>query len=448
MDKQLLYEKLLFLERKLPVKPIKSFLEPFDFDSVTEKGLQYAVNKMTKHIGFKEKMFDVCFSVLDSGHAGKIHLSYWEETNLIEVNHAFAGKNEVILGILAHEVTHKVLHKFELEEDDEYENEKLTDLCSIYLGFGKLVLNGKDLTRWNNYSVSFGYLSKEKLAFAFNLFVGMNKIDRGKCRDNLLRSSDSIVKVVYAENKEYFDEKFRDEDYILTILISMRNVINDLQILIVVIDIMFDKFKFNNKEKGYYVYVDIKLTVYELNKLFCNIQIDMQKFYDYHELSANLKYFHSIELKKYITTKQRIIVKKVDKLLLELNKLIKINKEMFFAIRPVVFYEKCPFCRTKQIRAQESGSKGFYCCKKCNYVFSFVNNEDTSIANIEEQIENILSTMDSSFARRVKKRSRMFFYNKKKYAKRYKNLDKHTDETTIISKPNLFTRIMNHFLKK
>ena len=64
--------------------------------------------------------------------AGRIkHSSY-----IIQIRNSPRG------GILAHEMTHAFLFKREIILEDPQENEAFTDLAAIFIGLGKLVING------------------------------------------------------------------------------------------------------------------------------------------------------------------------------------------------------------------------------------------------------------------------------------------------------------------
>lgn len=85
---------------------------------------------------------------------------------------------EGLVGVLAHEVAHAWRHVHGLVRDDRDEEECLTDLTTIYLGFGVFTVNnthryrtgtltrGAQLYSQSSHS-SAGYLSPEAMSFAF-----------------------------------------------------------------------------------------------------------------------------------------------------------------------------------------------------------------------------------------------------------------------------------------
>jgi len=92
--------------------------------------------------------------------------------------HQLANAGESLVGVLAHEVAHAYRHVHGLVRDDRDEEECLTDLTTIYLGFGVFTVNnthrfrassvqrGARLYRQTSHSRA-GYLSPEAASFVF-----------------------------------------------------------------------------------------------------------------------------------------------------------------------------------------------------------------------------------------------------------------------------------------
>jgi len=108
------------------------------------------------------------FGGLDRGFSGA-HVAHFgcEERLLGE-----AG--EALVGVLAHEVAHAFRHAHGLVRDGRDEEEQLTDLTTIYLGFGVFTVNNThryrttstgDLSATRAWSRA-GYLSPETMSFA------------------------------------------------------------------------------------------------------------------------------------------------------------------------------------------------------------------------------------------------------------------------------------------
>lgn len=89
--------------------------------------------------------------------------------------------------ILAHEVAHAVMHQKWQFPSMYLDNERLTDFCAVYLGFGKLMLNGhrievlasssgKNSTALLFTESHFGYLPINSLVYAYNRYCDDKRV--------------------------------------------------------------------------------------------------------------------------------------------------------------------------------------------------------------------------------------------------------------------------------
>lgn len=89
----------------------------------------------------------------------------------ISINEVYLNNPEVLIGTIAHELSHiKLLGEKEMEENDEY----LTDLATVFFGFGVFGANSsfqfsQESDRWS-YS-STGYLNYDEWAYCLALFA-------------------------------------------------------------------------------------------------------------------------------------------------------------------------------------------------------------------------------------------------------------------------------------
>jgi hypothetical protein len=108
--------------------------------------------------------------------AGRIKHS----SHIIQIPFAYAGKRFALGGIIAHEMTHAFLFEREIILEDPQENEALTDLASIFIGLGKLILNGCITASPGLRELeTLGYLPPDLLAFAYKEVCRQRSI-RGK----------------------------------------------------------------------------------------------------------------------------------------------------------------------------------------------------------------------------------------------------------------------------
>jgi len=105
----------------------------------------------------------------------------------IQIPLYYVGKPDALGGILAHELTHEFLAFHNIKFTNLDETEQLTDLASIALGLGKLVLNGtvSELLPSTGEGHILGYLSPELKVYAFMQVNQQYKIPKEKLTENL-----------------------------------------------------------------------------------------------------------------------------------------------------------------------------------------------------------------------------------------------------------------------
>jgi hypothetical protein len=122
--------------------------------------------------------------------------------------------------ILAHELTHYYLFNKEISLPEENENERFTDLATIYLGLGKLTLNGYEPISWKinrsgkeiTYTYRFGYLTVNEMAVILYHFCKFRNISLEKAKENLSTKSQELlnrVAVTYNIEKKDIDGRER-----------------------------------------------------------------------------------------------------------------------------------------------------------------------------------------------------------------------------------------------
>ncbi|MGA7076625.1 MAG: hypothetical protein WBZ42_08815 [Halobacteriota archaeon] len=113
----------------------------------------------------------------------------------IEIPLFYVGKPFAIGAIVAHELTHHFLHNERLVLPDKVENEQFTDLASIALGLGKLVLNGTVSDHFQTAREYFilGYLSSELKAYAYRQVNEQRGISTSEAHEQLNTEAFRIV---------------------------------------------------------------------------------------------------------------------------------------------------------------------------------------------------------------------------------------------------------------
>ena len=120
--------------------------------------------------------------------AGSVELSH-NNVYFVKIDICYKNNKDAIAGILAHEISHVWLYKYNLYNyfselyTNTNDNERLTDLISIFLGMGVLVLNTINLKveadtddiirdlRFKKYKEIKHYLTFEEIGYAMWLFI-------------------------------------------------------------------------------------------------------------------------------------------------------------------------------------------------------------------------------------------------------------------------------------
>lgn len=193
-DKKLIEEWLAILSLRISTKskwalfePKKEFYEKLETGA--EEDLADAEAEICAHWGL-DTIPSVTYQwgiTIDSDAAGQIlQKSGTMQNSHIDIPLFYVGKPYALGAIIAHELTHHLLYKERLVLQDNLKNEQFTDLASIAVGLGKLVLNGtftEHLETSREYFV-LGYLSSELKAYAYqqvNAQHGISKTDALTC---------------------------------------------------------------------------------------------------------------------------------------------------------------------------------------------------------------------------------------------------------------------------
>ena len=92
-----------------------------------------------------------------------------ESSRIIRIPFFYIGKEHFTGTILAHEMTHAFLAYRGIILDDPEENETFTDIATIYIGLGKLMINGlfHGRNRHNGTVYSLGYLPHDLALYCY-----------------------------------------------------------------------------------------------------------------------------------------------------------------------------------------------------------------------------------------------------------------------------------------
>jgi hypothetical protein len=199
-------QSLVLLKKTLPkslllqaFRPDSDFYAQYNSRENKVEGLHYMAGKLFEWLNIKPNGCVVSFYSEDEmpSEAGKETAGWYtkiplegKETEVILVNSKHINSAFAVGAILAHEMMHLYLRRKNVGFEDRLENELLTDLATIQVGFGILVLNGMSYSNnwwlsiilifvgiryWHSEQLAFGYFEpKEYGRYALNYFHGMN----------------------------------------------------------------------------------------------------------------------------------------------------------------------------------------------------------------------------------------------------------------------------------
>src|SRR5437773_7701149 len=137
--------KLLLLESRLGASVGYEILEPFPLNTESRVQIQQAAGIIAEFIGLKDYRFHIHVGKQRGNIAGHIELHNLGRDVNVHLSSDILRFPEAVLAVLSHELTHKYLHIHGVSLGDPRlnvrENEVLTDMCDVYLGLGKLLLN-------------------------------------------------------------------------------------------------------------------------------------------------------------------------------------------------------------------------------------------------------------------------------------------------------------------
>ncbi|MGM9840960.1 MAG: hypothetical protein ACI31D_02020 [Candidatus Limisoma sp.] len=313
--------------------------------------LNNEAKKMMDFVGLTAFTPDCCWEELGQRSAGFIELT-GSKYGAIKIHLSSRYKNNgyATIAILAHEICHKLLefHGLYFPELTQL-NETYTDLCTIYVGFTQMIVNGYNTTVGNT-TFSLGYLTQETF-----------------------EKTISIVELI--QGRRPFDPQWMNEDDVFSQL--ARWIINP------------DKRKahiegFAKKQR---VYAGLSKRISILKSLLDEIlktynssmrDIEQRYFIDnpnYGEsdtvskMPITLFWLSHPELFRQVDDKK---TKEVERLSLRLDKTIRdyVNNYEIknFDFQSNIHY--CPFCKT-EIKIKAGGQKwNVIQCKKCGNKFA------------------------------------------------------------------------------
>jgi hypothetical protein len=217
--------KLALLEKAVGHKVSYRMLEPFPVEGLESANryieVQKAAKRIAEFVGLGQMIFLVESIPLGKQTSGRIELGSSSSEVFIELSPDLFAFPEAILATLSHEISHKFLEVNRVSWAEglanHYHNEVLTDITAIFLGLGKLMMNGHNLQRTTidgsrqvTRTQRVGYLDGSQLAFVYLFACHMRGIPAKEFEKGLSSSSLRLVTECGLQFASYFQSKFRD----------------------------------------------------------------------------------------------------------------------------------------------------------------------------------------------------------------------------------------------
>ena len=227
------------LEQQFGRTPFKP-LEPFGCSlgkrgSPDVVGIQKAGRVISEHVGLTDLTFIVSVARQAADVAGHIELRYDSQDVFIELSEDIFVSEQSVLAVLCHEIAHKFLHVHGVRYGaDQLDHEFLTDVTAVYLGAGKIMLNGcqwSSCTREMNggrtttttNTLKAGYLDRERFAFAYRLVCEIRGISHGDARIGLQEDSKRALDAIEQKYPAWFANNSEKDGRLLNLESELTN---------------------------------------------------------------------------------------------------------------------------------------------------------------------------------------------------------------------------------
>jgi len=218
-------QKLLLLEDKVGAKVgYQLFEPPSHFNPYDSLALNRTARDIARFAGLQD-LVTVATTAHPKDCAAHIDLADTHDGVFVEIATDILDFPNSVLGTLAHEISHRFLHFHGLScgqgPEFHHHNEILTDITGVFLGLGKLMVNGctgekKESTPSGvvTHRRTVGYLEPRQLTVVYLLVCAMRGIARAEYERRLVSTALDRVRECHANyESEFFSESFRGDAF-------------------------------------------------------------------------------------------------------------------------------------------------------------------------------------------------------------------------------------------
>jgi hypothetical protein len=236
--------KVVLLETRAGTKTHYRLIDPLSFDPTDTIAMQKAAKTIASFVGI-DRLIIVAFSKHDEKVGGHIEHVHGDRTGYIEISRDLVGFHSAIQATLAHEISHLYLDIHNVScgsgPAHHYENEVLTDITAVFIGLGKLMLNGSDSQKVYvrheptgkkviTETRRMGYLTRPQFAFIYRLICAMRGIPASDYERGL--SAGALAAVCECDeryHRDFFDKRFREKACSPNLVASLRSQVQETQ---------------------------------------------------------------------------------------------------------------------------------------------------------------------------------------------------------------------------
>ena len=226
-------EKLTLLEKAAGSRVSYGIMPPISTPLDDCMSIQKAARQLAGSISLSQFTFIVTFVKQKKNVGGHIELNRIDEVVFIEIDPGALALPESIGAILCHEIAHKWLQVNQISSPIEMDNEILTDIATVFLGFGRIMLNGCDVmsvkeertaegTRTTTQTRISGYLKRDQLAFVYRMVCAMRNVPQSECMRGLSSAAADAMCACDSAHGHYYSPRFHQVETIGAALKRVR----------------------------------------------------------------------------------------------------------------------------------------------------------------------------------------------------------------------------------
>ena len=356
--------------------------------------LQRTAKQIAEFIGLKGITPIINLSDLQQGTGGKIDLSDSNSKDIyIEIDRELINSPDSIHCILSHELAHKWLQLLSLEASDTYKNEIRTEIATVIVGLGKLMLNGcrstirqrfitPDGTQTQSNTHLLGYLSLEEFAYIYSIVCRLQSIRKDQMLTGLRPEAEIALSNWSAFSLNFSDEsetetikRYQEEDK------SLQIELNELGKYLQFLQSIILGSASNLRDKAHLrAMEDLKLIQPFIDKYLSEPNIDPLEIAE-KVAELQISYNRKLEFTKNIRDAKEEVILFSNLVATSL----KIQDEKILNSAEKI---ACPYCE-KNLRLPTSVKSANVTCPECNYKFYYnskpIQFQETSVREFRKR---------------------------------------------------------------